>query len=123
MNKKNGIKKFKAPNRPNLLKGMEVAEQIRKALNGEVEVKLYKPGQTWDETFAGNCGFYFGDWLIVFFNDCNSLDYCENATAPDGRNGTLDDWLLSKPPKDPTGLLTTEEMNKLEILLKGVSHV
>ena len=47
-------------------------------------------GETWREVWAGDCTFRvvageFAGWEIVWFNDCDSWDYVDHVTAPDGR--------------------------------------
>lgn len=75
------------------LTGQEVAEQLRRAIRGEVSLLLASDQhETWDEAFASNVVFDVGGWRIEIFNDCDSIDYCDSATAPDGRKGDFDDW-------------------------------
>ncbi|MHC8410719.1 DUF7693 family protein [Pseudomonas sp. Hz4] len=31
-------------------------------------------------------------WPLTFFNDCDTLDYCEYCRSPDGRIGSLETW-------------------------------
>lgn len=98
------------------LSGREVAEQFRRAIRGEVEVELADPEYSWDDAYAGNVEFLIGDWRVWFFNDCDELDYCDNATAPDGRAGEFDEWYDAK--EEPTDLLESSEHAALERLLE-----
>jgi hypothetical protein len=108
----------------------EVAEQLRKAVNGEVEVKLFRPRksklkrveekldkvpqlQSWNEVYAGNVEFAIGDWRVIIFNDCNELDYIDSAFAPNRLKGTFDSW-----SENPLRYLTTAEQTQLELLLE-----
>lgn len=76
----------------------DVRQQMRKALRGEVQVTI-KPGtDTWDDTYAGNVEFLFGDWEIMVFNDCDSFDYVDSATASDGRAGAYESWAQEELP-------------------------
>lgn len=99
------------------LSGYKVAEQIRKAINGEVEVLLADENQSWNEVWAGNCGVYVGEWYMVFFNDCNCLDYCQKAVRQDGKTGEFNDW--TTPNQQPIDLLTIEEYNEFERILEN----
>lgn len=93
----------------------EVAEQLRRAVNGEVTVTLAMwESSTWDEIYCGNVSFMVGDWTIVFFNDCDEMDYVDHATAPDGRTADYGDLAGSDPLDD---ILTAEEFMALERLL------
>lgn len=100
------------------LKGAEVAEQIKRAVRGEVEVILEDKDRSWNEVWAGDCGVYVGDWHMVFFNDCDSLDYCEKATRSDGRSGSIKDW--NEPYQQPLDLLTHQEYETFQKILENV---
>jgi hypothetical protein len=44
-------------------------------------------GPTPAQVFAGNVTYRTSTgWTFVIFNDCDSFDYIDNATAPDGRD-------------------------------------
>ena len=47
-------------------------------------------GETWDECYAGNVEFAFAGWRFTIFNDCDSLDYTDSVTAPDGTTADFD---------------------------------
>lgn len=103
------------------LTGREVGEQIRRALRGEIEVRLVNPAWTWEAVFAGDVEFLFGDWRITIFNDCDSLDYVDNAIAPDGRIGTYADDFSSEFDTDghelragTCPLMYTDQLNQDE---------
>ncbi|WP_175681159.1 DUF7693 family protein [Burkholderia cenocepacia] len=99
----------------------EVAQLLRKALNGDVSVKLI--GDTyWRDVGSGNIEFTFGDWRITFFNDAGELDYVDNAVAPDGRRASFDDW--AGPTgfgRDPIDLLSQWEQCELSDLLERLA--
>lgn len=101
------------------LKCSDVVEQLRKAIRGEVAVSLVG-NIGWDETYAGDCEFRVGDWTIVFFNDCDELDYCDRASAPDGRVGDFDEWM--DIGHDPIGMLDSSEIAELEALLSSAKR-
>ncbi len=96
----------------------EVVELFRKALRGEVAAKCADPERKWGEIFAGNAEFWFGDWKIVFFNDCNSLDYTDHVIAPDGREADFDDWNDGEFCNCPLSLLSGDELGRFERLLE-----
>ena len=109
------------------LTGQEVAEQIRRAIRGEVDVRLQHPKDVWGDG-VGNVAFWFGDWSITFFDDAGELDYCDSATAPDGRSGDFDDWCAQssedgtelRPDTEPLeSILDRAELRKLEMLLNA----
>lgn len=98
------------------LKAQEVAEVLRKAIAGEIPIRLACPERTWDGTYAGDVEFWFGDWYLVIFNDCDELDYVDCAVAPDGRAGDLFPWMDAGP--EPVECLTWDERKALEKVLK-----
>ncbi|MNI46952.1 hypothetical protein D3C73_1014400 [compost metagenome] len=57
-------------------------------------------------------------WLVTLFNDCYTLDYCEECVAPDGRVGTFEEWY--RQGTDPVSLLSTWEHEQLECLLDSL---
>lgn len=97
----------------------EVADVMRRALRGDVAVRLLEPEWTWDRVYAGDCGFMFGDWGLSFFNDCQELDYCDYAKAPDGRQTNFAQW-WDAHGNDPVGLLSQSELAAMEDLLEGL---
>ncbi len=94
------------------LENRDVVEQIRKALRKEVQVFSQFPEHNWNY-YTGNISFHFGDWLITFYNDCYSLDYCDEAKDSNGKSGSFAEWQVN-----PVDLLTQEELSQLEELLK-----
>lgn len=112
----------------------EVASVISDAIAGRILVTLADPSRTWDEVYAGNCEFKFGEWSITFFNDCDCVDYVDCATSPDGRSAEYDDWCKDGETENvetsegdierygqtcPTGFLSISEDDALEALLKA----
>lgn len=101
----------------NTLTAQEVADQLRKAIRGEIAFRLANPEWTWDRVYAGNCMFDVGDWRITIFNDCDECDYVAYAGAPDGRHARFEDWCREQPEAisfDPIDLLAHEELLRLE---------
>ena len=93
----------------------EVAELLGRAIRGEVSIALAGDNAcTWDEVYCGSVAFMIGDWRVVFFNDCDELDYVEFVQAPDGRTA---DYETLDP--DALQLLPWEEVAVLENLLVG----
>lgn len=100
------------------LSGHAVAQLLRDALLGKVEVRLATSGETWRRAYCGIVEFRIDGWLVAFFNDCDSLDYCEYAHAPDGRSGTFDLWY--EAGEEPIDLLTEAEQFALANLLDDI---
>lgn len=101
----------------------EVIDVFRQALDGKITVEPVTV--EWWEAYCGDVGFYFGDWLIVFFNDCMELDYVDNVTAPDGRTAQYSDWL--RDPIEVFEQQSVESFWKLENLIadatRGKNHM
>lgn len=97
----------------------EAVEIIRRGIRGELEIKPEIPGVTWDGVYAGDVGFWFGDWMFVFFNDCDELDYTDSVRAPDGRVSDCDEWSERGLFACPLNELSEEEIRELESRLKA----
>ena len=104
----------------------EVAALLRRAVAGEVPVLLVGP--SWDDIYAGNVHFSIDGWDIAFFNDCDELDYCDAAVAPDGRRAEFDHWYDDFDEADelhighePTELLSPQECDALAELLAAAT--
>lgn len=84
-------------------------------------------GTPWSQIYCGNVEFRFGDWRVIFFNDCDELDYTDSVIAPDGRECDPDAWSAAAKAADgswwqcPLDLLSEEEHRALEILIEGAS--
>lgn len=101
--------------------GYEVCEVLRKAISGQLVVELGIPSLTWDEVYAGIVPFQFENWQLSFFNDCDALDYCEVAIAPDGRREVFLTWDSSS--EETVSQLTDSERQALEELLKTAGSI
>lgn len=99
--------------------GVEVVEQLIRAIRGDIPVSLTNPDRSWNNVFAGDCEFAIGDWKVAFFNDCDELDYCDRAEAPDGRKGDFDDWYGAN--QEPVELLSEAHRIALERILEKAS--
>ena len=104
----------------------EVCEVIMDAISGKTSVRLAQE-KTWDETYAGDVSFYFGTWVLTFFNDCDGLDYLDSAISTDGDEGEFDDWVREYAEEqgdemavfNPIDLLPEGDRDTLELLLKN----
>ena len=74
--------------------------------------------QSWGEIYHGLMSVEIDGWLLTLFNDCDTLDYCENGRSPDGRVGTLELW--QRDGADPVDLLSSREREQLERLLAAL---
>jgi len=80
---------------------------------------MTKVSQTsWDETYAGHFVVSVEGWRISIYNDCDTLDYCEECVNPDGRRWSFDAG--DRFGTDPIALLSTWEHQTLERLLKAL---
>ena len=73
---------------------------------------------SWDEIYAGYFVVSVEGWWISIYNDCDTLDYCEECVTPDGRR-----WSFEAGDRfgtDPVALLSTWEHQMLERLLKAL---
>lgn len=95
----------------------EIVAVLRGAIAGSVPIRCVGP--RWNEMYAGDVGFWFGDWKIEIFNDCDSFDYINRVDAPDGRSAVFEDWWENKEvPECPEGQLSESEISKLTELLE-----
>ncbi|WP_435693841.1 DUF7693 family protein [Pseudomonas poae] len=73
---------------------------------------------SWDEVYAGHFVVSVEGWHISIYNDCDTLDFCEECVSPEGRR-----WSFSAGDRfgtDPIALLSTWEHQTLERLLKAL---
>lgn len=80
---------------------------------------MTRVGKTsWDEIYAGHFVVSVEGWRISIYNDCDTLDYCEECVSPEGRR-----WSFGAGDRfgtDPIALLSTWEHQTLERLLKAL---
>ncbi|NWL79564.1 hypothetical protein DM872_22190 [Pseudomonas taiwanensis] len=100
---------------PQQLSGHEVAQLLREAIAGRLELRLDDPANTWQGAYCGLVAFRVAGWRLQFFNDCDSLDYCNSAESPDGRTGTFEIWFDAD--EEPVALLGETEQRALAELL------
>lgn len=73
---------------------------------------------SWDEVYEGHFVVSIEGWRISIYNDCGTLDYCEECISPDGRRRSFDSG--ARFGTDPIALLSTWEHHTLEKLLKAL---
>ncbi|WP_425274290.1 DUF7693 family protein [Pseudomonas kitaguniensis] len=80
---------------------------------------MTKVGQaSWNEIHAGHFMVSVEGWRISIYNDCGTLDHCEECVSPEGRR-----WSFGAGDRfgtDPIALLSTWEHQALERLLKAL---
>lgn len=97
----------------NDLTAREVCQVLRDVALGRRS--MTKVGnQTWDEVYACHFVVDVEGWRITIYNDCDELDYCEQAVSPGGQRWDFDPGART----DPVALLSTWEHQTLEKLLK-----
>ncbi|WP_223507959.1 hypothetical protein [Pseudomonas sp. BF-B-25] len=74
--------------------------------------------QSWSEIYNDHMPVEIDGWRLTLFNDCDTLDYCEDCRAPDGRVGNLETW--QRYGTDPVDLLSGWEREQLERLLNAL---
>ena len=95
----------------------EIVSVLREAIAGTLQVRPVDP--TWHEVYAGDITFWFGDWKIEIFNDCDSFDYINSVEAPDGRRAVFEDWWGEREiPICPENQLSNAEYERLTELLE-----
>ncbi|WP_313065013.1 hypothetical protein [Pseudomonas sp.] len=78
---------------------------------------MTRVGKTsWDEIYAGHFVVSIEGWRISIYNDCDTLEYCEQCVSPDGRRWSFESG--DRFGTDPIALLSTWEHQTLEQLLK-----
>ncbi|MNO29485.1 hypothetical protein D3C76_193980 [compost metagenome] len=100
---------------PNELTAREVCQVLREVVLGR-RVMSKIGDQTWDEVYACHFVVEVEGWRITIYNDCDELDYCEQAVSPEGQRWHFD----SGDRTDPIGLLSTWEHQLLEKILKDL---
>lgn len=62
--------------------------------------------------YCGDCKYHFNGWEITVFNDCDSFDYVDKVTGPNGETGDFDYWIENATC--PTNLVLSEVTDALE---------
>ena len=71
--------------------------------------------KSWTEMYCGMMTVEANGWVITFYNDCDTLDYCDSCYCPDGRAYTFDS--SQQFGTEPVELLSTWEHAQLEKLV------
>lgn len=74
--------------------------------------------QSWAEVNGGQMTVEADGWVITFYNDCDTLDYCASCYSPDGRSYIFDS--LQQYGTDPVELMSTWEHAQLQRLLSAL---
>lgn len=67
--------------------GTAISKRIEQVLQDADNglLKIVQLDHSWKEVYAGNVIFKIeGGWLIEVFNDCDSWDYMDKITTPEG---------------------------------------
>ncbi len=99
------------------LTAREVCQVLREVTFGR-RVMSKLGVQTWDEVYACHFIVAVDGWRITLYNDCDTLDYCEECLSPDGRHWAFDPG--DRFGTDPVALLSTWEHRALERFLKAL---
>jgi hypothetical protein len=104
------------PTNPSL-SAREVSQALREVIFGRRHMS--KVGtHTWDEVYASHFVIDIDGWRIRLYNDCDTLDYCEEAVSPGGLRWGFDPG--DRYGTDPVALLSTWEHQTLERMLKAL---
>ncbi|WP_341524014.1 hypothetical protein AABC73_13575 [Pseudomonas sp. G.S.17] len=74
--------------------------------------------KSWTDMYCGMMTVEVDGWVITFYNDCDSLDYCDSCYCPDRRAYLFDS--SQQFGTDPVELLSTWEHAQLEKLLRAL---
>jgi hypothetical protein len=97
------------------LSAREVSQVLREVTLGRR--MMTKVGrESWDEVYACHFQVDIEGWRLSIYNDCDTLDYCEECVSPEGRRWSFDS--MDSLGTDPVALLTAGEHQALEQLLK-----
>ena len=97
------------------LTAREVYQVLREVVLGRRRMTKLE-AQTWDEVSACHFEVDVEGWRISIYNDCDELDYCEQAMGPDGQQWDFDPGGRT----DPIALLSTWEHQSLKRMLKAL---
>lgn len=100
---------------PNELTAREVYQVLREVVLGRRGMTKVS-SQTSDEVYACHFEVDVEGWRISIYNDCDELDYCEQALSLSGQRWDFDPGART----DPIALLSTWEHQSLERMLKAL---
>jgi hypothetical protein len=91
-------------NTPSELSAREICQVLRDVTFKQRRMtKVHQP--SWDEVYAGHFLVDIDGWQVSIFNDCDTLDYCEECLSPDGRRWTFNAG--DRYGTDPVSMLST----------------
>ncbi|KQM51513.1 hypothetical protein ASE80_29165 [Pseudomonas sp. Leaf15] len=99
------------------LSAREVCQVLRE-VTFERRMMTKESQASWDEIYAGYFVVSVEGWRISIYNDCDTLDYCEECISSDGRRWSFDSG--DRFGTDPIALLSTWQHQTLERLLKAL---
>lgn len=99
---------------PNPLTARETYQILRDIALGVRSMRRIDK-HSWAEIYCGLMTVETDGWVVTFYNDCNTLDYCDSCYNPEGRAYTFDS--SKRFGTDPVELLSTWERSELERLL------
>jgi hypothetical protein len=102
---------------PKPLTAREAYQVLRDIALG-VRIMRRLGNQSWPEIYCGLMTVEADGWVITFYNDCDTLDYCDSCYSPDGRAYIFDSF--QRYGTGPAELLSTWEHAQLESLLTAV---
>lgn len=71
--------------------------------------------KSWSEMHCGMMTVEVDGWVITFYNDCDTLAYCDSCYSPDGKAYIYDS--KQRFGTHPVALLSTWELAQVEGLL------
>lgn len=102
---------------PNPLTARETYQVLRDIALGVRSMRRIGE-HSWIEIYCGLMAVETDGWVITFYNDCDTLDYCDSCHNPEGRAYTFDS--SKRFGTDPVELLSTWEHRELERLLSSM---
>ncbi|WP_371135451.1 hypothetical protein [Pseudomonas sp. PD9R] len=99
------------------LTACEVCQVLKDVALGK-RIMMRSSIQSWNEIYNGHMPVEIDGSRLTLFNDCDSLEYCEECWLPDGRVGYLETW--QRYGTDPVDLLSGWERERLERLLNAL---
>ncbi len=101
---------------PKPLTAREAYQVLRDIALG-IRTMCRQGSQSWTEIYCGLMTVEVDGWIITFYNDCDTLDYCVSCYDPDGRAYIFDTF--QRYGTNPVELLSTWEHTQLEKLLSA----
>lgn len=90
----------------------EVSYILKGLSSGILSFKI-APGYYWDGPKTVSFEFICRGHIINIFVDIDELDYVDRVTAPDGRYGGFDNWIVREDYTEPLEQLTDKEIKNL----------